>query len=784
MKLLYQVAGQDREYSITQAQVHIGRDPACEIHIDDPAVSRRHVTLTWENGQLTAVDEQSGNGMFVNDVRLEKAVLQPGDVLRAGPYGLTLVADRDQDQVATAEATMHDAEFGLSAALPHAASPVAQAAVPNGFAGGVATPAAAVASAAPAPPTGAPTPQTPGRVLGVLTVVGGMARRSYNLVAGARITLGSDPDNVAVLQGKGVSGHHAEVVPRGRGWVVRDLKSRNGTWVGGKKVEEHELKHNDAVHFGSVVLEFMDPSAASSAPAAGSGRPRAAQRRRRLLVGSGVGGAALILALLTWGFSGPEQPVVPANSMNLTSEGAPTKAEVERRIRLQTGQTLQAYQEALKRRFLDPTLNGKVSDLLSELLGAMPPSNQDRRVLGTLSSILIEAQRRQPSFQGIDWRELESRAQEARVHPLTGSIGRELQAWAKAERDNQSFLSDARDKYRARRPEEAFTLLKRVESSSVYQRESTRLLLEIKDQLIERTVAQAKSSIDAGDFETALVGIDEILTLFETRYPDAILTLSPFRKEAESSIRYQKVLAEVRLLMERKSWEEAEAAIAGLDYGTPPVIRLEADRLMERIRVKKIAEAAREQYNRGDGNAALTLLQTEVSPELLAMRARISAVVNAFRSAQQAMASRQVEQAKKHLGRVVGLEANPNNRYHKEAKRLLGDRTSQDLIRADAAAEAGLEAERREDLSTARDQYEEALQLNPSQKQANAAIRVFLRQAQIDYNLDNLAYQRREMSRETLLERWRNKLSFLRLADGAVYEMYRDGLARLEAANE
>jgi serine phosphatase RsbU (regulator of sigma subunit) len=63
----------------------LGRDPGCDVVISEATVSRRHAEVKWDGQELAVEDLGSSGGTFVNDVRVQQAVLQPGDVLRLGP---------------------------------------------------------------------------------------------------------------------------------------------------------------------------------------------------------------------------------------------------------------------------------------------------------------------------------------------------------------------------------------------------------------------------------------------------------------------------------------------------------------------------------------------------------------------------------------------------------------------------------------------------------------------------------------------------------------------------
>jgi sigma-B regulation protein RsbU (phosphoserine phosphatase) len=65
--------------------VRLGRDPACDVVVPEATVSRRHAELKWDGQELAVDDLGSSGGTFINDVRVQHAVVQPGDVLRLGP---------------------------------------------------------------------------------------------------------------------------------------------------------------------------------------------------------------------------------------------------------------------------------------------------------------------------------------------------------------------------------------------------------------------------------------------------------------------------------------------------------------------------------------------------------------------------------------------------------------------------------------------------------------------------------------------------------------------------
>ncbi|MFT4625381.1 MAG: adenylate cyclase [Myxococcota bacterium] len=69
--------------------------------------------------------------------------------------------------------------------------------------------------------------------------------------------VGRAPDNDLTLAGAGLSRHHAVFIPGNNTVEVRDLGSKNGTWVGEQRVKSHILAPGDDVRLGALVVEVL-----------------------------------------------------------------------------------------------------------------------------------------------------------------------------------------------------------------------------------------------------------------------------------------------------------------------------------------------------------------------------------------------------------------------------------------------------------------------------------------------------------------------------------------------
>lgn len=78
-----------------------------------------------------------------------------------------------------------------------------------------------------------------------------IAGREFRLV-GKVIRFGRAADNDIVLEDKSVSRYHAILTVMPDQVILEDLKSRNGTSVGGAKIKRAELKDGDQIHIGDL----------------------------------------------------------------------------------------------------------------------------------------------------------------------------------------------------------------------------------------------------------------------------------------------------------------------------------------------------------------------------------------------------------------------------------------------------------------------------------------------------------------------------------------------------
>ncbi|MET7684946.1 FHA domain-containing protein [Streptomyces sp. NPDC005423] len=174
---------------------HVGRDPLCDIVIDDSRVSWHHAVLRPEADHWTIEDEHSTNGTYADGRRVEEWGVGPGSVIR----------------------------FGNPADGPRL-----------------------VLAGRPAP-----APERPS-VVSVPALTGTFRRPTTVRPLPARaVRIGRADDNDLVVDDLIVSRHHAELrtLPDGT-YEIADLGSHNGTYLNGQPVTGARIGPGDVVGIG------------------------------------------------------------------------------------------------------------------------------------------------------------------------------------------------------------------------------------------------------------------------------------------------------------------------------------------------------------------------------------------------------------------------------------------------------------------------------------------------------------------------------------------------------
>lgn len=209
---------QEQEFALAEARVTLGRGAMNDIVLNDPKVSRAHARIECGETGCILIDLGSANGTRVNGLAVERATLKSGDQITLGD---SLVRFEAAPPQAAPDITLINSERELEATL---ASEKLEVALSDTH-----VPRLAV--------------HMPGRTWEV--------RLTSDV-----LTLGRHAENDIVLDHPKVSRRHARIERRRDAFIMRDLDSTNGTWLGARRIEEHALQDGDTIRIGSAQLVF------------------------------------------------------------------------------------------------------------------------------------------------------------------------------------------------------------------------------------------------------------------------------------------------------------------------------------------------------------------------------------------------------------------------------------------------------------------------------------------------------------------------------------------------
>jgi pSer/pThr/pTyr-binding forkhead associated (FHA) protein len=211
-------------FEFEQERILLGRGTGTDVSLPDRGVSTRHASLRVESGsRVMLIDHGSTNGTRVNGQALvaeRPRALRDHDVLEIGPFrievrvGVAVSAPTSRERTVSLARRILEHETGERMARPRIV-------VMNG-------PQQGRELALPPPP--------------------------------ARLRIGRAEHCDLWLDDADASREHAEIHVDLDGATLRDLGSKNGLEIAGRKVSEKRLKDRDEIVIGATVLAFEDPT--------------------------------------------------------------------------------------------------------------------------------------------------------------------------------------------------------------------------------------------------------------------------------------------------------------------------------------------------------------------------------------------------------------------------------------------------------------------------------------------------------------------------------------------
>ncbi len=83
-------------FTLQPGENRLGRDPEVEIIVPDNRVSRLHAVINQQINGFVVTDAGSRNGIYLNGIRCEEALLCPGDELMVGGVKMLVLASVEE----------------------------------------------------------------------------------------------------------------------------------------------------------------------------------------------------------------------------------------------------------------------------------------------------------------------------------------------------------------------------------------------------------------------------------------------------------------------------------------------------------------------------------------------------------------------------------------------------------------------------------------------------------------------------------------------------------------
>src|SRR5688572_27234320 len=113
--VMFKSDGTRRDFPVSRDRLIVGRKNNCDLRIPLSSVSRQHCEIRVEGDTVKVRDLGSSNGTFHNSIRVQEAVLAPGDEVVVGPVVFTVVINGEPTTIKPVKSSMEDAALGAQA---------------------------------------------------------------------------------------------------------------------------------------------------------------------------------------------------------------------------------------------------------------------------------------------------------------------------------------------------------------------------------------------------------------------------------------------------------------------------------------------------------------------------------------------------------------------------------------------------------------------------------------------------------------------------------------------
>lgn len=633
MRLIFERGRERIAFPLDDRETFIGRKDDCQIYFPDTSLSKRHAKLVRQRGGLTVCDAGSTNGTLVNGDRIEAPVrLKNGDIVQCGKLEFRVEGlgkgefDIVEDRAATSDEGSGTSDEGSGEA------------------------------------------DAPGEtVTARLRLVEGGAPRTWELT-GETLTIGSKPENSIVVTGEGVSRYHAEVVHEGGRWVLKDLNARNGTFVGGQKIDLHTLVENDEIGIGTARLRFEVVKTAPMREVKAllsqllSDPVGTFKREAHVRAAAACVLGAVVLLWLALPSPPPEEKApITGDQLALILEGTAS---------LQAGRYREARTAFGGAQRQAPTDQQEVPRKLAEVASLYGDTADDpMRFRWDKAELLLDECVRldQLPAEARDW--IEDQLARVRINRQAYEKLRDADTTAAsaAALAEQKKFADAVKRY-----QQTISRYSEVDPQSAFGARAREQGAAARTQLYRLVLAEVRGLMAALDWPGAVGVLQQGEPFADT--PEQRAELRSLKEECETNARDEELYmlaVEIANRRDADRYPEAQQRLAQVSRYSR--IYPDAQAYSAWMEADLQVRQAQREYDQGEAERALKLLNDALDHPVLGQKARESVterrtrwrvVISTYKRGEKNLEDGRVREAQDDFRHVIEREPNPSNRFH------------------------------------------------------------------------------------------------------------------------
>jgi pSer/pThr/pTyr-binding forkhead associated (FHA) protein len=455
----------------------MGRSPSCNLPLDEELASREHAKVIFESGTFWVEDNGSRNGTSLNDEKITtKKELRDGDEISIGATRIKFVLDKtsgdDLDDDKTRVASAAD--------LKEEAAP-GQAVVQKKDIGDF--------------------------DVKLRITEGPLAGGSFRNWE-SPLTIGRGLSNNVVLVDDAISTAHAQVVQEGNDYYIEDLKSSNGTFLDGVKVQKNKLSNGQKIKLGvsTLVFEMVD-----------------LRQKRKNMKTIYISVGVLVVIVLVAKFIRPPdiagQHIRRGEAYEGQGDLTNALAEYESALsrdpnRVEAKKAVENVQEEIEAANVLAMASQaaanedyeKAKDLVNQVLRDYPDNTRATE----LQAVIGYIENAQLAFTSRNWSDAKQLLEKAQVTYPKSELLQQRLAKANSELTAQQNLSQARNDLDHQQLDMAEPLLQSIPTSSVYYVDAKQALDQIaQTRQISGFLNQAVASYQNGNITEALQEVQQ-----------------------------------------------------------------------------------------------------------------------------------------------------------------------------------------------------------------------------------------------------------------------------------